>query len=69
LGWFNGFYGFSQTYVGDDPNGPADSLDVKLSNCALQLGPLALAGNPDTASWVTESQGDPGFTCGFGPTG
>jgi hypothetical protein len=69
MGWYNGIYGFSQTYDGDDPNGPAASLDVKLSNCALQLGPLALAGNPDTASWVTEPQGDPGFTCGFGPTG
>ncbi len=67
-GWYNGVYGFWMYYGGNDPDGPAASLQVKLSDCAIEVGPLALAGNAATASWPTETQSPDQYACWYGAT-
>jgi hypothetical protein len=67
-GWYNGIYGFWMYYGGNDPDGPPASLRVTLSDCAIEVGPRALAGNPATASWPTEAQDAQQYACWFGAT-
>ncbi|MEP6482112.1 MAG: hypothetical protein ABJA94_08920 [Rhodoglobus sp.] len=68
-GWFSAIYGFAMSYDGEDPAGPVPAMRVTLSNCALELGPLAISGNPATAGWPSEAQLAVQTSCWFGVTG
>jgi hypothetical protein len=65
-GWFNGIYGFSAT---NNTNGALPSNLVVLSSCALQVSAYAVAQNAKVASWPSQMQDEPGFTCWFGNKG